>query len=227
MANTVHGRRGALVRFLKWIDRTAGTSHAQFVPKVTRPAPRTVLCTPTEADRLLQGAPPWFRFFMTLCYKLGLRHDEARLLTPRAWDTTRQTITIRRKGQSVSILPVPPELAPMLDYAATQDPDAPVVSTLGCRYQTQHSLTNWWTKHKRKCGINPDLHVHDLRRTLATALYDQTKDLRAVQQLLGHKHMSSTLLYIAPRDPDYLRSLLAELKPQHIAEMKPATETPQ
>jgi signal transduction histidine kinase len=45
--------------------------------------------------------------------------------------------------------------------------------------------------------------------------------------LLGHKHMSSTLLYIAPADPAHIRGLLAELKPFNLTSMKPATAVKQ
>ena len=38
--------------------------------------------------------------------------------------------------------------------------------------------------------------THSLRRTKATLIYRQTKNLRAVQLLLGHTKMESTIRYL-------------------------------
>lgn len=40
-----------------------------------------------------------------------------------------------------------------------------------------------------------DKKLHCLRHTCAVRLYEQTKDLKLVQRVLGHKYMSSTLVY--------------------------------
>ena len=48
-------------------------------------------------------------------------------------------------------------------------------------------------------GIGLDPHVfgtHSLRRTKATLIYRRTGNLRAVQLLLGHKKMESTVRYL-------------------------------
>jgi integrase len=223
----VWGRRNSLKRFLSFVDRHANTHHAEDVPRVLKPSPRTVICSAEDFHKLIDLSPVWFRCFLMLCRYLGLRHNEARSLTPREWNPEERAITIHRKGQSVSTLPLPDELEPMFSLAASISLDEPVIRSLGWRHQSAHSLTNWWHSIKKKAGVDPQLNVHDLRRTVATALYDRTHDLRAVQQLLGHKRMDSTLYYIAPRDPEYLRGLLAELHPFNLAKAKPATEVKQ
>lgn len=54
-----------------------------------------------------------------------------------------------------------------------------------------------WRKWKKVCGVRPELHFHDLRRGLARRLYKQTGgDLRAVQSLLSHSNLASTLHYL-------------------------------
>ena len=45
-------------------------------------------------------------------------------------------------------------------------------------------------------GLNPrDYGTHSLRRTKATLIYRRTKNLRAVQLLLGHANIQSTVKY--------------------------------
>lgn len=46
----------------------------------------------------------------------------------------------------------------------------------------------------RSCNIS--CTPHDLRHTFACALYSATKDLSLVQALLGHRSLSSTLVYV-------------------------------
>ena len=46
-------------------------------------------------------------------------------------------------------------------------------------------------------GLNPaEYGTHTLRRTKATLIYKQTKNLRAVQLLLGHSKIESTVRYL-------------------------------
>lgn len=49
--------------------------------------------------------------------------------------------------------------------------------------------------------------AHSLRRRFATRIYDESKDLRAIQQLLGHASLDVTQRYIGTR-ADSLRSAL-------------------
>ena len=46
-------------------------------------------------------------------------------------------------------------------------------------------------------GLDPAAYgVHSLRRTKATLIYRRTKNLRAVQLLLGHTKLESTVQYL-------------------------------
>jgi site-specific recombinase XerC len=52
-------------------------------------------------------------------------------------------------------------------------------------------------KWVRRAGLNPAMYgTHSMRRTKATLIYRQTKNIRAVQLLLGHSKLESTVRYL-------------------------------
>ncbi len=59
-----------------------------------------------------------------------------------------------------------------------------------------------WT---RSIGLDPARYgTHSMRRTKATLIYKQTKNLRAVQLLLGHSKLDSTVRYLGIEIDDAL-----------------------
>ena len=57
-----------------------------------------------------------------------------------------------------------------------------------------HRLVGSWVA---EIGLNPaDYGTHSLRRTKPTLIYRRTKNLRAVQLLLGHRKLESTVRYL-------------------------------
>ncbi len=52
-------------------------------------------------------------------------------------------------------------------------------------------------KWVRRAGLDPTMYgTHSMRRTKATLIYRQTKNIRAVQLLLGHSKLESTVRYL-------------------------------
>jgi len=52
-------------------------------------------------------------------------------------------------------------------------------------------------KWVREAGLDPTMYgTHSMRRTKATLIYRQTKNIRAVQLLLGHSKLESTVRYL-------------------------------
>jgi integrase/recombinase XerD len=48
----------------------------------------------------------------------------------------------------------------------------------------------------------PDLSARDLRHNLGRGLYEETKDITAVQHMLGHRSIATTIRYIKPTDKE-------------------------
>ena len=71
---------------------------------------------------------------------------------------------------------------------------------LGTR-QYARILEHW----VEELGLDPaDYGTHSMRRTKATLIYRRTKNLRAVQLLLGHRKLESTVRYLGIEVDDAL-----------------------
>jgi len=65
-----------------------------------------------------------------------------------------------------------------------------------------------------KCGIEKSIHPHTLRHSFATHLVEAGADLRAVQEMMGHKSITTTEIY-THLDRGFLRSTLEKYHPRY------------
>jgi integrase/recombinase XerC len=131
-----------------------------------------------------------------LCGFAGLRVAEALGLTLPSIDLSLNLITVRGKGDKTRIVPMSSScwLHISQQYMA--------VLTKGTEDGNLY-LISYQDRFARKCitlcaeraGIQRHVSSHDLRATFATAVYDNTKDLRLVQELLGHSSPNTTQVY--------------------------------
>lgn len=197
-----------LRRFILWCEQVAGaqpTLHQQ-VPKFRQPAPRPVVATDEERELLLAAAPPALRFFLLLCSELGLRHRTAARISRSNFDPLTRSLTFLTKGNVQQTLPLTDELIAIIaSLPPLADPHAPVVNLLRSTNRTGKQpgpsprFTKQWAALKRRCGVRAELRIHDLRRTVAEDTWAATKDIRAVQAVLGHSSPTTTARYLANR----------------------------
>jgi len=186
------------------------------MPRLPRPKARAVTATPDELVKLFKDPPAWLRLFQFLYFQCGMRLAEALAVTPRSWNKEQRTVTVKVKGGAHRTVTITTDIENLLLSAGNPDPDEPFIFTLKGRSITARGLEAAWQTHRRKCGVNPALTPHDFRRTAASIIYPATKDLRAVQELLGHKSLTSTLSYIAPLHPDDARKYSELLRFEHF-----------
>lgn len=136
-----------------------------------------------------------------LFYSTGLRLSELQALNVADVSGGQTEITITGKGRKQRIVMIgAPARAALTEwlarrgqYAAVAEP-ALFVSTRGGRLSRGaigSRLRDW----AQKVGLGVHLHPHRLRHSFATHVLESSGDLRAVQELLGHAHLSTTQIY--------------------------------
>jgi len=73
----------------------------------------------------------------------------------------------------------------------------------------------------RQAGLDAPLHPHQLRHAFATHLLESSGDLRAVQEMLGHKSLATTQIYIH-LDFQHLMSVYERAHPRATRRNKPS-----
>lgn len=75
-----------------------------------------------------------------------------------------------------------------------------VAPHLGTRQYTR--IVNSWVE---EIGLDPAAYgTHSMRRTKASLIYQRTKNIRAIQLLLGHTKLESTVRYLGIEVEDAL-----------------------
>jgi integrase len=173
-------------------------------PRAPGPKARENTALPDQLAALRAAAPPWLRLFILLCWQTALRFSEAIAVTPRSFNPERNTATIRTKGDKVRTIPLTEEILELIRPTLEGDPDKSCVALLKGTRCSPGAIRSAWCQLCKRLKIE-NVNPHDLRRTTATRLYWKTKDIRLVQQYLGHDSMTSTLRYLAPLKEEELR----------------------
>ena len=146
------------------------------------------------------------RAILELLYASGLRASELTGLNLADMDRAEQILRVRGKGRKERIVPYGskaeaalkaygPVRAELLRRSSKgADPEAVFLNYAGRRL-TPRSVGPIVKKYVRLVNINWDLHPHSLRHAFATHLLADGADLRAIQELLGHRSLSTTQKY--------------------------------
>ncbi len=137
--------------------------------------------------------------FETL-YGGGLRVSELVGLNLDDLDLETQLLRVRGKGRRERLCPVGVMAADwigrwkVLRTPKRMDEPAVFLNRFGTRLTTR-SVARLLEEHLVKLGLDPAASPHTLRHSFATHLLDRGADLRSVQELLGHRSLSTTQIY--------------------------------
>jgi integrase/recombinase XerC len=144
------------------------------------------------------------RAILETLYSAGLRVSELVGLNVDDLDLTDGVATVRGKGRRERLALVGEvarlsigrwlEVREELLESIGQRSGAVFLNKNGTRLSTR-SVGRLLVKYLRKTGLDPRTTPHTLRHTFATHLLDAGADIRGVQELLGHKNLTTTQIY--------------------------------
>ena len=146
------------------------------------------------------------RAILELLYAAGLRVSELVGLNLEDVDRNEQMLRVRGKGRKERVVPYGakaqqalerywPVRAELLCKARRSGEEKAVFVNYQGRRLTTRSVGRIVKKYVRLVNRNWDLHPHALRHAFATHLLADGADLRAIQELLGHRSLSTTQKY--------------------------------
>jgi integrase/recombinase XerC len=205
---SVQRRLSAVRGFFNYLlrERVVASNPAMDIraPKAAKRLPGTL-----DVDQLnhLLDIPPEDalavrdKAIMELFYSSGLRLDELVGLDPSQLDLADRTVRVLGKGRKTRIVPVGRKAEASLrawlrerGALAAPDETALFVGRNGTRlkHRAIQLRIAYWARRK---GLPTHVHPHLFRHSFATHLLESSKDLRGVQELLGHADISTTQIY--------------------------------
>jgi integrase len=167
---------------------------ARIRPKLTKTLPRPM--PDKDVRRALAGADPMTRCWILLGAYEGLRCQEIAGIDRE--DVIEDEMMLRvvyGKGRKQRWVPLHPEVLAALRALPMRD-QGPVFrrDRMLNRYPPAQ-LVQELNLYLKGLGIKST--AHSLRHAFATAVYEETHDLRLVQELMGHEDPATTAIYTA------------------------------
>jgi integrase/recombinase XerC len=205
---TITRRLSCVRSFFRLLCRDGLLKHN---PAAVVPSPRLERYLPRFLDeeqvkRLLDAPSPeaWQglrdRAILETLYSTGMRVSELTGLNQEDVEEISGTIIVRGKGKRERLCPVgQTALTAVQRYVAARPkkllaPAALFVSQKRTRL-TVRQVDRLLQRYARQVELPVSISPHSLRHSFATHLLDRGADLRSVQELLGHRSLSTTQIY--------------------------------
>lgn len=214
---TRRGYRNTAASFFAWAARAG---HLQSDPaaglpvmKAARPTPRPA---PDDAwSAAVAAADQRVRLMLRLAAEAGLRRAEIAQVHVR--DLTagsgRAKLRVHGKGNKVRVLPISDSLATAI--AAGPAGHTPALAALSTGWlfpgDRDGHLSPQWVGKLITATLPDRWTAHTLRHRFATRAYRGSRNIRAVQVLLGHSSVATTERYTAVDDDEVRAAMLAAL----------------
>jgi integrase/recombinase XerC len=217
-AETLKSMRACARSFYGW---AVDAGHITVDPAARLPRVRVPRAVPRPAsdaavDRALAGANDRDTLLILSGALAGLRAAE---IAGLRWDAIEDgVLRVRGKGGHARLVPAHPDLAVALAEERARREQGRVGSGF---YYARDTLATFvftgtkgrhmhpsWVSHLVSQLLG-DATAHQLRHRFASRAYSAERDLRAVQELLGHQSPMTTAVYTAASDASLERAVLA------------------
>lgn len=156
---------------------------------------KLLACPPTDTILGLRD-----RALMATLYATGIRASECAGLRQGHVDLTDYTIQVRGKGGHERVIPLNKELVVVLrQYIEARGPALPTAPFFRSRFGrplTRHAIYDRVRLHGLRSHLGKPLSPHRLRHTFATHLVRTGANLVTIRDLLGHRLITSTQIYL-------------------------------
>ncbi len=199
---------GAIRSFFRFLSREkylkANPADSLFTPKLDKPLP--IFLNVSEITKLVTAPDATVlglrdRALLEILYSAGIRVSELVGINMDDIDLISGVIKVRGKGKKERLAMLGAEAQRAVrDYlketsrAGSSGAGAFFLNRKGKRL-TDRSVRRVVDKYVRKCSIERKISPHSIRHSFATHLLNNGADLRSVQELLGHKNLSTTQIY--------------------------------
>jgi len=189
---------------------TADPARQIGTPKLPRHLPEIptteqlnqLLDRPVDHSRALErGFPERDQALLELLYGCGLRVSELTGMNVASVDFEQATVRVLGKGRRERLVPFGRKAAAALRvYLAVRPAPQPAarhalfLNRRGGRL-TPRSVGRIVKAAAQAFGLPLDVHPHSLRHAFASHLLGEGADLRAIQEMLGHKSLATTQRY--------------------------------
>ncbi|MEA3561017.1 MAG: tyrosine recombinase XerC, partial [Candidatus Omnitrophota bacterium] len=176
-----------------------------IIPKLDKKLP--VFLGLSEVIKLLE-APSYDtliglrdRAILETLYSTGIRVSEIADLNIRDVDFIGGVMKIYGKGKRERLAPIGDKaLKCIRDYLSRRRlickaHNKTLFLNKGNKRISSRSIRNFLNKYIRQLTVKEGISPHTLRHSFATHLLDRGADLRSVQELLGHRNLSTTQIY--------------------------------
>lgn len=192
-------RRMAAIRCMARVFDAPDPLKGYSAPRVPRAVAHPLAGGLGDLDILIDAAKSLEqKTLIALCGMAGLRISEARAI--RVSDVRfrmgRASLQVFGKGRKVRFVPLAPKPYAIIEGRCDEllhptvqllDPDPRLVT------YSDKGARGYLTRLGKANGIA--VASHDLRMTFGSEVYDATKDIRTVQELLGHESVETTVRY--------------------------------
>lgn len=136
------------------------------------------------------------RALIELLFATGLRREEVVTLKRNNFSFNPGILKIHGKGNKERIIPIIPEIIPNVMLWLEQHDSEWVFPSK--RNKGTHNTVRWVNKVVKKWANKagyPDITPHSFRHAFGTHLYENGADVKAIQEMMGHKSIDTTNIY--------------------------------